>query len=303
MLNGIARFVAISLSIAAGSISVLGLAAIFSGAYWYVIVVASLLEIAKVVTAAWLERNWITVSGKLKTYLVIATTVLMLITSLGIYGFFSRAHLEQQVQLSTGETSQIPLIQSKIDSQKSVAADLDKQISLIDNALSAMTEKGRASDARQALIEAAKQRKERDVLVAKKEEVVNKLIPLQAEKARLENVVKRNEVEVGPLKYIAAFFGDENSEATLEKAVRYLILVIVAVFDPLAIALLLASNHKQKRPTVKVLRTRNPVDGKKIAIYRAKGKTYYWTPKKKERKQAVLNITIPKFLRSNRKAS
>jgi hypothetical protein len=244
VLNHIARFVAIIISIAAGAISVIGLAAMFSGAYWAVIVVASLLEIAKVTTATWLEQHWKTLEWKLKSYLVSAVIVLMLITSLGIYGFFARAHIEQQIQMTTGETSRLPLIESKIKVERQKLADLDKQLAQIDNSLSVMTEKSKGTkDARSALNAAQQQRKNRDGLVASKDKLFASISELEMEKSRLENVIKKNEVEVGPLKYLAKLYYGEANADNVEQAVQMLILTLIFVFDPLAIALLLASNH------------------------------------------------------------
>lgn len=244
VLNHIARIVAILISIAAGTISVIGLAAMFSGAFWAVVIVASILEVAKVVTATWLEQHWKYLEWKLKGYLVSAVIVLMLITSLGIYGFFARAHIEQQIQMTTGETSRLPLVVSKITVEKQKLEDLDKQIAQIDNALSAMTEKSKATrDAKAALDAAKNQRKSREELVAKKDQIFEGLTTLETEKSRLENVVKKHEVEVGPLKYLANLYYGEANENQLEQAVRFLILTLVFVFDPLAIALLIAANH------------------------------------------------------------
>lgn len=244
VLNHVARIVAIIISIAAGTISVIGLAAMFSGAYWAVIVVASFLEIAKVVTAAWLEQHWKMIGWKLKSYLSVAVIVLMLITSLGIYGFFARAHIEQQIQMTTGETSRLPLIESKIKVERQKLADLDKQLAQIDNSLSIMTEKSKGTrDARSALVAAQQQRKNRDGLVASKDKLFASIADLEMEKSRLENTVKKNEVEVGPLKYLAKLYYGEANADNVEHSVQMLILTLIFVFDPLAIALLLASNH------------------------------------------------------------
>lgn len=244
ILNPIARLVAIILSLASGAISVIGLSAIFSGAYWAVIAVASILEVAKVITAAWLDRNWRSIGWKLKTYLSSAVVVLMLITSLGIYGFFARAHIEQQVQQNIGEKSKIPLIDAKIKTEEEKLADLDKQISQIDTALSTLATKGKAKDAKSALDEAPRQRKARDDLNAKKDKINEVIVTLKTEKIALENNVKKNEVETGPLKYLANLYYSQASETEIENAIRLLILTLVLVFDPLAIALLIASNHR-----------------------------------------------------------
>ena len=244
-LNTLARTVAIVLSIAAGTISVIGLANIFSGAYWAVVIVASILEVAKVVTAAWLDHHWKLIRFQLKLYLCIAILVLMGITSLGIYGFFARSHIEQQAQMQTGEVSKIPLVQMKIDQEKQKLTDFDKQIEQLDKSLQAITDKGKSSkDAKSAVQETDKQRKNRTELVNQKSAVFDSISKLELEKAQLQNTVKKQEVEVGPLKYLASLFNDNVTEQHLEQAVRILILCLIFVFDPLAIALIVASNTK-----------------------------------------------------------
>lgn len=242
-LTVMARLIAVLLSVAAAVISVIGLAAIFSGAYVEIIVVASLLEAAKVITATWLHSNWTQISSKLKVYLSIAVIALMCITSLGIYGFLARAHIKQQVAMETGEVSKLPAIESKINIEREKIADLEKQISQIDNGVAAMTQKGKARDAKKAIDEAAKQRKTRDSFVAEKAKALEAVGLLEVEKAQVEGKVKAFEVEVGPLKYIAAaWYGGDASKDQLEAAVRILILALIFVFDPLAIALLVAAN-------------------------------------------------------------
>lgn len=244
-LNTLARTVAIVLSIAAGTISVVGLANIFSGAYWAVVIVASILEVAKVVTAAWLDHHWKLIRFQLKLYLCIAILVLMGITSLGIYGFFARSHIEQQAQMQTGEVSKIPLVQMKIDQEKQKLTDFDKQIEQLDKSLQAIIDKGKSSkDAKSAVQETDKQRKNRTELVNQKSAVFDSISKLELEKAQLQNTVKKQEVEVGPLKYLASLFNDNVTEQHLEQAVRILILCLIFVFDPLAIALIVASNTK-----------------------------------------------------------
>lgn len=254
-LNALAMIVAIVLSIAAGIISVLGLAAIFSGAYTGVIIVASILEVAKVVTAAWLHRQWDIVSRQLRIYLTIAVVCLMGITSLGIYGFFSRAHIEQQISMTTDDTSRIPLLVSEISSEREKIKGIDDQIKQINDALTAMTTKGsKSSDAKKAIDEASKQRKTLDALRKDKNDLLLKIGNLERDKLLLENTKKKHEVEVGPLKYLANLYYGTANEEQLEHAVRILILALIFVFDPLAIALVIAVGNREKpKPQVPVL--------------------------------------------------
>lgn len=249
-LNTLAMIVAIVLSIASGIISVLGLAAIFSGSYVGVIIVASILEIAKVVTAAWLNRHWDQVSRKLRIYLTIAVVFLMGITSLGIYGFFSRAHIEQQVSMATGDTSKIPIIDSQIQGERDKIIGIDEQIKQVNDALIAMTLKGKSGDAKKAIDEATKQRKPLDELREQKNKILTEIGKLETSKLLLTNEKKKQEVEVGPLKYLANWFYGNASQEQIEHSVRVLILALVFVFDPLAVALVIAAGHKFEKPKV-----------------------------------------------------
>lgn len=247
-LNYFAKLIAIVLSFAAGTISVFGLAAIFSGSYWQVIAVMSILELAKVVTAAWLHKYWYHISYKLKIYLSVAVIVLMAVTSMGIYGFFARSHIEQQLKIQTGDSSRVGLIDSQIQLEQQKLADLDTRLNQIDSSLKAMTEKGKqAKDAQRALAEASKQSKTRQAVVDEKQAIFNKIASLKTEKIEIDNRVLQQQAEIGPLKYLANLYYDSADSEQLERAVRWLIVIIVIVFDPLAIALLIASNYMVTR--------------------------------------------------------
>lgn len=247
-----ARAVAILLSIAAGIISIIGLASIFSGAYYEVVAITSLLEAAKVITAVWLRLFWNEMPKHIKKYLVIAVVVLMGITSLGIYGFFARAHIKQQVAIENNETSKIAAIEARIKIQKDKIADFDKQTEQLDTALNTMATKGRARDAKSAITEANKQRETRNQFLKSKADELEVLGKLEEEKAVIDAKIKEFEVEVGPLKYLAALFYENPSKEQLEHAVRILIMTLIFVFDPLAIALLVASNYLIKPKEVLV---------------------------------------------------
>lgn len=286
-LNALAMIVAIVLSIAAGIISVLGLAAIFSGAYLGVITVAGILEVSKVVVAAWLHRHWNEVSRKLRTYLVVAVVALMGITSLGIYGFFSKAHIEQQISMATGNSSRIPILVSEIAVEKEKAKSLDDQIKQINDALTAMTTKGtKSSDAKRAIDETNKQRKTLDGLRQQKNTILTRIGELEKDKLLLENEKKKQEVEVGPLKYIANMYYGVATEEQLEHSVRILILALVFVFDPLAIAMVIASGHKFQKteaPTLpKTFMSKQPLPTEPVRVGR---KSFTARPTKKQKRE------------------
>lgn len=239
MINYLALLTALTLSGVSGFYSVYGLTAIFSGAFWPVIFMGGTLEISKLVTASWLYNNWHICPRSLRYYLSGIVIVLMLITSMGTFGFLSKAHIDQQVAMSSGSAEEIKIINTKIQFEQESIADLDKQLQQIDSALNKMTEKGRAEGSLRA---GDQQRKTRDSLVSKKEQHVKNISTLTTDRIRKESDVRKLEAEVGPVKYIAQLIYGETDSNQLEKAVRLVIILIVMVFDPLAVTLLIAAN-------------------------------------------------------------
>lgn len=199
----------------------------------------SALELGKLVTASWLYHNWNSAPRMLRYYLTVVVVVLMCISSMGIFGFLSKAHIDQTLNINTGQADQIQIINSKVEFEKQSMADLDKQVQQIDAAISKMTDRGQAQNSLKA---ADQQRKNRDALVKRKEEHVQSISALTQQRIQLESSVKKLEAEVGPLKYIADMVYGKADGDQLEKAVRYVILLIVLVFDPLAVVLLIAAN-------------------------------------------------------------
>ena len=241
MINVLALLVALSVSGVSAYYSIIGLTAIFSAAYYPVIIMGSALELGKLVTTSWLYRNWRTCPWLLKLYLTAAVIILMFISSMGVFGFLSRAHIEQNLQIGTGSADQIQIVQTKIDNEQSIIDDLNKQIAQIDAAVSKLTEKGQATTSLQA---ADKQRKQRDALIVQRTKHNDDTAKLKEERVKLSSNVKKMEAEVGPIKYIAELIYDgKTTDDVLEKSVRWVIICIVMVFDPLAVVLLLAANH------------------------------------------------------------
>jgi len=248
MINNFARFVALVLSCSSAYISILGMAIVFSGAYWTTIAIMIVLESAKVTTAAWLQFHWNDISRTIKTYLCSAVFILMCITSIGVYGFFARAHIEQQIEQETGDKSRLPLIEGKITALKFKLDDLNRQIIATDNTLKTLTDRSRtAKEAAGALTQFNRQKAARDKLIKEKDTLQEELIKLETDKSVLANQIKKKSVEVGPLKFLANFFYENAGDEQLERFVRWLIIIVVSVFDPLAIALIMATNSVSNR--------------------------------------------------------
>lgn len=239
MINVLALLCALAISGVAGYFSIVGLTAIFSGAFWSIIVMGTALEVGKLVTASWLYRNWYIIKGPIKVYLTSSVILLMFVTSMGIFGFLSKAHIDQALAMQTGNAEKLAIVQNKIDSERQAIVDLDQQINQIDNAINKLTDKGQANSSLNA---ADRQRKTRDDLVKRKEQRIETISKLTEEKIPLESAVKKIEAEVGPIKYIAQLIFEDAGTSNLERAVRAVIILLVIVFDPLAVVLLIAAN-------------------------------------------------------------
>lgn len=258
IINYIALITALSVSAVSGYYSIIGLTTIFAASFWPVVIMGGVLEAGKLVTASWLYRNWSTTSTLLKTYLMSAVVILMLITSMGIYGFLSKAHIDQLVNLTTGSADKIAILDNRIKVEEQAIQDIDTQLSQINNAITKMVEKGQAQSSLNA---ADRQRKLRDDLVKQKNGRIETISKLREEKIPLESSLKKMEAEVGPIKYIAQLLFSDESSDTLERAVRAVTLLLVIVFDPLAMALLIAANNgliNSKKKKVRKSLTKKP---------------------------------------------
>jgi|AntAceMinimDraft_11_1070367.scaffolds.fasta_scaffold00501_29 hypothetical protein len=228
----------IAISAVAIYYSVLGLAAIFSAAALPIIVMGTILELSKLVSAWWLKANWHRAPGLLKSYMLVAVLVLMLITSMGIFGFLSKAHSDQAVPAGDAIAS-MQIIDEKIAIQQEYIAQARKDIEVLNTQIDRYNELGAVS---RGVKVRDKQKVEREQLLSQIETSQSNLTKLREQRAPIAASVRAIEAEVGPIKYIAAFvYGDNPDVNILEKAVTWVIITIVFVFDPLAILLLLAS--------------------------------------------------------------
>jgi hypothetical protein len=241
LLTALILVVALCLSSVAAFYSIVGLAAIFAGAAVPIIVMGSILEVAKLVVTVWLHEYWRQCRWIMKLYLVPAVGVLMLLTSMGIFGFLSKAHLDQGVP--TGDiAAQVSLIDEKIRTQRdNIEANrraLAQMDATVDQTISrSSTEQGatNAANLRRS------QQRERGLLQNEIATAQKAIAKLNEERAPVASQLRRVEAEVGPIKYIAALIYGDNPDANLlERAVRWVIIVLVLVFDPLAVIMLLA---------------------------------------------------------------
>jgi len=230
---------AISISIIAAGYSIVGLATLFAGAAVPIIAMGSALEVGKLVAASWLYQNWRSdVPRLLKTYLFISIIVLIFITSIGIFGFLSKAHLDQ-VQPTTGNALNIQVLDKQINQQQVIIDRAEKTLNSLDKALDKYIDMEYVS---RGLKEREKQKEEREQLNKSISEATAKIVELNKTKSTIELEQIKIEAEVGPLKYVAELIYGEDAKNHFDSAVRIIILILIFVFDPLAVLLLIAAN-------------------------------------------------------------
>ena len=243
--------------------SIVGLMAIFAGAVIPIAIMGGVLEVGKLVTAAWLHQNWRKASWWMKSYLTSAVLVLMVITSLGIFGFLSKAHLEHTV--STGGTNalRITQLEKQIDRQQSIISDSETVLTQLDDQVATLIEYDRIRGPSGSIATRKAQAEERqtlneniDAAYIRIEAIQKELSPLQEERLAIE-------VEVGPLKYIAELIYGDGAEDYFDEAVRMVIILLIVTFDPLAVVLLLAGTQglaERRKEKLAVFNPENVVD-------------------------------------------
>jgi len=239
--------VALSLSALAAYYAVMGLVAIFAAAVVPIALMGSLLEASKLVVASWLYRNWKEIPKLMKSYFTVALVVLMLLTSMGIFGFLSKAHLDQAIP-SGDVSAKLALLDEKIKTEKeninASRKELTQLDAQVDQTIARTTE---ASGTDRAIAIRRGQQKDRARILNEIGQAQTKIAKLNEERAPIASEVRKVEAEVGPIKYIAALiYGDNVDEGMLEKSVRIVTILIVIVFDPLAVLLLIAANWNLK---------------------------------------------------------
>jgi len=233
---------AMALSGVAAYYSVIGLAAIFPGSFWPIIIMGTVLEAAKLVTVSWLYQNWKVVHIGMKSYLTVACIILMLITSMGIFGYLSKAHLEHSSDTAP-MASKVQMLDEKI---KVIKENIDanrKQLKQMDEAVDQIM--GRSTDEKGAdKANAVRRSQLRDrATLAKEIEANQKTISqLNEERFPIQIELQKAESDFGPIKYVAELIYGSGDKDIIDKAVRLVIMLIMVVFDPLAILLLIAAN-------------------------------------------------------------
>lgn len=250
----------LSISGIAGYYSIIGLTAIFAAAFWPVVVMGTALEVGKLVSLSWLYNNWAIAPFLTKTYFIFAIVVLMFITSMGIFGFLSKAHIDQTLIGSNVEI-EVAGIQSKIDRETTRIVFNKTVLDQLDAAVNSLTEANRIRGSSGAIAVRKDQQEQRDALQSEIDVSLDKIQMFNVEMSVLDIEQTKLAAEVGPIKFVAELVYGESSKEVIEKSIIYVIVILIFVFDPLAVLLILAFNigEKNKNNVNKSL-TNNAID-------------------------------------------
>ena len=230
--------VALAISTVAAFYSIVGLMAIFAGATTAIAIMGVVLEIGKLVCASWTFQNWKTSPFTIRSYFIVAVVVLMLITSLGIFGFLSRAHITQSSPTAL-LVERIERINLKVNQRQTQVSRYQGRLDTLDQALQRYIELGAIS---KGLSKIGAMDNETNLLKTKISTLETEIDGLTDKKYGLKTELNLAEVEVGPIRYVASMIYDDVSESQLEEAVRWIIILLIFVFDPLAVVLVIAAN-------------------------------------------------------------
>lgn len=232
-------FTSLTLAATAAYFSIIGLMTIFSGAAISIAIMATVLEFGKLVSAAWLHYEWDRINNLVRGYFTTAVVVLMLITSMGIFGFLSKAHIDSAL---TGDTYSLEasIIDTRIAAEQSKLKAAQDRIEGLDYVLQTSQPKDRN-------YVNGRQTEERNNLAITIDNAVVNIVKYNEQKLPIQRLQLEQESELGPIKYIADMIYGSEAKELYDNAVRWVILIIIFVFDPLAIMLLIVSTAAFKR--------------------------------------------------------
>ena len=258
--------VALAISTVAAYYSIVGLMAIFAGATTAIAIMGVVLEIGKLVCASWTFQNWKTSPFTIRSYFIVAVIVLMLITSLGIFGFLSRAHITQSSPTALLE-ERIERIDLKVNQRQTQINRYQGRLDTLDQALQRYIELGAIS---KGLRKIGEMDNETALLKTKISNLETEIDGLTDKKYGMKTELNLAEVEVGPIRYVASMIYDDVSESQLEEAVRWIIVLLIFVFDPLAVVLVIAANislrdyRREKKMTTKTVTVMPDLSDKEV---------------------------------------
>lgn len=235
---GILFLSALSLSAVAAFYAITGLLTLFPTAGLSIVIMGIALELGKLVAASWLYRNWNNAPAALKYYFTFAVIILSFITSMGIFGYLSKSHIDQKFSFSDSSVI-VSNLEREIKSEENNIDNGQRSIDILNGLVS-------QADAKDANFIRNTQRRERESINSSIRSSADRIKTLNTELTPLRQESARIEAEVGPIKYVADLIYGKEGKESIEKAVRAVIITIVFVFDPLAIILLVAANRELK---------------------------------------------------------
>ena len=232
-------FTSLTLAATAAYFSIVGLMTIFSGAVIGIAIMATVLEFGKLVSAAWLHYEWDRINNLVRGYFTAAVIVLMLITSMGIFGFLSKAHIDSAL---VGDTYSLEasIIDTRIKAEQSKLKAAQDRIESLDYVLETSQPKDRN-------YVNGRQTEERNNLAITIDKAVESIVQYNEQKLPIQKLQLDQAAELGPVKYVADMLYGSDAKEYYDNAVRWIILIIIFVFDPLAIMLLIISTAAFKR--------------------------------------------------------
>lgn len=245
--------------------SIIGLLAIFPGAIVPITIMGTSLEFAKLVAVSWLYRNWKEAPKVIKAYFIFAVLILMFITSLGTFGYLSKVHLETSNNVADNSV-EIVRIENEIASEKQAIDNAQRSITILNDLVSKNADPDQANRIRNRQV---KERAELNAIIASS---TKKIAALNIEVAPLKKTNLKAEAEIGPLKYVAELIYGNDATSHFDSAVRLVIILIVLVFDPLAILLLIAANISMTKP--KEQKVKKVAKSKEVGYNSDKGSIY-----------------------------
>lgn len=233
-------FTALSMATVAAVFAIYGIIAIFAGMPQFALVMGAVIELGKVVGISWLYRNW-NEPTKIKYAMAPLVLVAMMLTSMGIFGLLSKAHLEQTSPVANNEI-QIERLDQQIAREQSKITDAEQVISQLDQSVQALINFDRIRGPDGALAVRESQAEQRELLRQSIDTAQTEVDRLEDQKLELSQALRAIELEVGPVKYLAELVYGSETDRT-EEAVRWVIIAFIFVFDPMAILLLMAANY------------------------------------------------------------
>ncbi len=238
----LAIFTGIILSLVSAYYAIAGLTIIFAAAFWPIIIMGTTLEVGKIITASYLYRNWNNIPILMKSYFTVAVAILMFITSIGVFGYLSAAHTDRASILGDVQSKvniydeKIKVSKDNLDINRKVLRQMDDSVDQV------MARSSSEQSVERAVQIRRQQAKERSRILAEIEAEQKTISRLNDEKAPIASEIRKAEAEVGPIKYVAELLYGESSTELLEKSVRFMIIALVLVLDPLALLLIISAN-------------------------------------------------------------